>query len=322
MRPTLYFIVNQGAGTGRTARLWKKIKHMLEEQKIPYEAFFTEYEHHATVLARQLTAADDSALKEAVYLVVVGGDGTVNEVLNGIRDFDRVRLGVIPSGSGNDFARNLWIPKNPRKSLPMILECMDREIRDGIPAPAMDLGTVSWPGCEKPCIFCISAGVGLDAIVCKKALHSLIKKVLNALHLGKLTYLILTVASLFTMDTAEVTMTGDDHTDKSFHKMIFAAVMNLRTEGGGVPMAPAAVPTDGFLSVGSASGIPKWKTFFCLPFLVAAKQERIRGFEMTNAKNLVLESDKPMVLHADGEYCGDVRKAEFHCLKGRLRLLR
>ena len=72
----------------------------------------------------------------------------------------------------------------------------------------------------------------------------------------------------------------------------------------------------------SASGIPKWKTFLCLPFLVAAKHERIRGFAVTDVEKVVLKSDKPMVLHADGEYCGDVTKAEFACLKGKLKLLR
>mgnify|MGYP000181766728 CR=1 FL=1 len=50
--------------------------------------------------------------EEPVYLLVVGGDGTINEVLNGITDFDKVRFGVIPTGSGNDFGRNLETAEN------------------------------------------------------------------------------------------------------------------------------------------------------------------------------------------------------------------
>ena len=68
---------------------------------------------------------------------------------------------------------------------------------------------------------------------------------------------------------------------------------------------------DGLLSLGSASGIAKWQTFFLLPFLVAAKQEHINGFTIRNEKGFRLILDKPMVLHADGEYCADVTRVEF-----------
>ena len=67
-------------------------------------------------------------------------------------------------------------------------------------------------------------------------------------------------------------------------------------------MAPHASVQDGLLSLGSASGIAKWQTFFLLPFLVAAKQEHINGFTIRNEKGFRLILDKPMVLHADGEY--------------------
>ena len=85
--------------------------------------------------------------------------------------------------------------------------------------------------------------------------------------------------------------------------MIFAASMNLPAEGGGVPMAPDASPQDGLLSLSSAAGIAKWRTFFLLPLLVAAKQEGIKGFNIRDEKGFRVVLDKPMVLHADGEYC-------------------
>ena len=73
----------------------------------------------------------------------------------------------------------------------------------------MDLGQVSWNGYEKPRLFAISAGAGLDALVCKKALKSKVKDALNKLHLGKLTYLFLTVQSLFTMQTTDAAAVFD-----------------------------------------------------------------------------------------------------------------
>lgn len=318
MNQKLYFIVNRGARTGRASGVWHKVQKLLCKKQIDYKAYETKYENHAAQLAQKISEQP----VPVVYLVVVGGDGTINEVLNGITDFEKVRLGIIPTGSGNDFGRNLWIPKSPQKCLAQILRCIEREQNEKMPIPRLDLGQVIWEGCDRPRIFGISAGIGLDAIVCKKALHSRLKKILNFFHMGKLVYLIFTIQSLFGMDTAEVHYRIKEGEQGTLHKMIFSAAMNLRAEGGGVPMAPKASPTDGLLSLSSASGIPKWKTFFCLPILVAAKHERIRGFSVINTASVSLSSDKPMVLHADGEYCGDVRKAEFTCLSGKLQLLR
>ena len=95
---------------------------------------------------------------------------------------------------------------------------------------------------------------------------------------GKLQwYLMLTVQTLFSMRTFQANVTTNGETE-SYENMIFAAAMNLRAEGGGVPMAPESVPDDGKISLSSASGIPKWKTFFLLPLLAMGKQGRIRGF--------------------------------------------
>lgn len=226
---------------------------------------------------------------------------------------------MIPTGSGNDFARNLGILRDTREDLREITACIDQE-QNGEKLQRIDLGKVSWKGCEKPRIFGISAGAGLDAIVCKKALHSKLKKILNRFHLGKLTYLMLTVQTLFSMRTFQANVTTDGETE-SYENMIFAAAMNLRAEGGGVPMAPESVPDDGKISLSSASGIPKWKTFFLLPLLAMGKQGRIRGFDVKDGSEIVMELDQPVVLHADGEYCGDVQHICFHCMKKTLWLL-
>ena len=194
----IQIIVNNGAGTGQAHRVWKETQRLLRGYKIKYEAHMTRYRGHATKLAEEISGRKGN---DPVYMLVVGGDGTINEVLNGILDFDRVRLGVIPTGSGNDFGRNLKLPKTPKESLRQICACIRKDQR-GLELRRIDLGQVRWEGCEKPRIFGISAGLGLDALVCKKALNSRLKQVLNRFHLGKLTYLALTVQSLFTMETA------------------------------------------------------------------------------------------------------------------------
>ena len=305
----LYFIVNQTSRSGKGAVIWNELESYLKKNNIVYKARVAGHKGHATELAAKISTLDD----EDIRIIVVGGDGTVNEVINGIKDFSKVKIGIIPTGSGNDLARGLGIKGTHLQQLEKLVKSEHQKV--------IDLGKVTWNGYEKPRYFAISSGVGLDAIVCKKALTSKLKKVLNKLHLGKLTYIILTIQTLFSMDTMEANVIIDDTTKKSFHKVIFTAAMNFRAEGGGVPMSPGASPTDGKLSVCNVSGIPKWRTFFVLPFLVMAKHENFKGVDIRDCKCYEMHMNKPVVLHADGEYLGDVTDVKFECVPQKLRVI-
>lgn len=304
----LYFIVNPKSRTGKGLNIWRDVKKYLKDNNIKYKAMDTKYEGHATELAKELCKLP----YDKINLVVIGGDGTINEVLNGITDFDKINFGVIPTGSGNDFARGLGIKGNPVEQLVKIIMSEKTD--------AIDIGKVTWGEEEKSRYFAISSGVGLDAIVCKKALTSKLKTFLNKLHLGKLTYIILTVQTLFSMTTADFKVKLDGE-ERDLTKVIFSAAMNFRAEGGGVPMAPRADAKDGLLSVCMVHTIPKWRTFFCLPFLCAAKHEKIKGFDIVNCKKCEIEISEPVVLHADGEYVEDVNVVTFECVPGRLNLI-
>jgi YegS/Rv2252/BmrU family lipid kinase len=309
----LYFIANQTSCTGKGANTWKEVQNILKEKHAAYASFLTEYEGHATLLAKEICRKEDSD----ICIVVVGGDGTMNEVINGIEHFERIRFAMLPAGSGNDFARGLGISRNAVENIERIL---DGYAKGKSFYKKVDLGRVTWDNGSRFKLFGISSGVGMDAIVCKKALHSGLKTFLNKIHLGKLTYVLLTIQTLFSMETAELTAEFDGK-KKKFHKLIYMAAMNLRAEGGGVPMAPDATPFDGILSVCSASGIPKWRTFFCLPILLAAKHERLKGFQLNNCQNVKIHISRPFVLHADGEYCGDVTDAVFSCEAQKLHMI-
>lgn len=305
----LYFIVNEKSRSGKGAQIWKQVEVELQNRGIDYEAHITEYGGHATLLANKLSRLPD----EEIRLIVVGGDGTANEVVNGIVDFEKVIFGMIPTGSGNDLARGLGKLGGPIEELDKILES------DG--TDRIDLGQVEWKEGEKPRLFLISAGIGLDAMVCKKALTSKLKKVLNAIKLGKLTYIILTLRMLFNMTQAEAVGRYDKKNHKKFPKLIFAAAMNFRAEGGGVPMAPRADARDGKLSVCSIGGIPKIVALFLLPRLVTATHEKVHCVSIVDCDSCEMRLDTPFVLHTDGEYCDDVTEVRFTCLPGKLRIL-
>ena len=199
----LYFIVNEKSRSGRGAQIWKEVQRELVKRGIHYRHYVTEHEGHATRLAVEICAKTD----DDICLAVVGGDGTANEVINGITHPEKVRFGLIPTGSGNDLARGLKLSGTPLENLARMLSCMQRG-REA--CTVIDLGEVAWDDCEKPRKFAISAGVGLDALVCKKALTSKLKVFLNKLHLGKLTYLLITVQSLFSMQTTEAAVRLDE----------------------------------------------------------------------------------------------------------------
>ena len=306
-----YFLVNITGGGGRTKKIWHDLSLELKDRDVRYKAYKTKGDEHVRALAGRISELPDD---EDIRLVVVGGDGTINNVLNGIRNFDRVALAVIPTGSGNDFARGLGIAKDPVAALQDILGDKGEEpvVR------RIDLGKVTWEGGER--VFGISAGAGLDALVCKQALTSRLKNVLNKINMGQMIYSLLTVKDLFTMKyiKGRAVLGG---AEMFLDKMIFLAAMNFSCEGGGVPMAPDACSDDGVLSVCLAAGVPKLRTFLCFPRLLAAKHQNLKGFTLRDCADLKLEFEIPVVVHADGEYVGDLSSISIECLPGRLRCL-
>ncbi len=314
-----YFIVNKAGGSGNARKTWRQVAKLMDEKGIEYKAFATEYPGHATEIAKRI-----STLREKdIRLIVVGGDGTINEVLNGIENFEKIKFGVIPTGSGNDFARGLGIPKDTKEALEIILSSVGEN--------RIDLGRVRADNSADR-IFGISSGIGLDAIVCKKVQSSVMKKVLNKLHLGSLSYILMTIQNLFTMKKYNVHVRVHkenkpevpdiiENYSVDYCDLIFLSGMNFKAEGGGVPMAPGALADDGLLSICAVNGIPKWRAFFMLALLVKEKHKGHKGINLYNAERLDFAADVPMVLHADGEYLGDVKKITMECMHNKLKIL-
>lgn len=83
-----YFIINPNSRSGKGALIWRDLENILRERNIKYQTFFTEYKGHAVKLSASITASipEDSQIK----LIAVGGDGTIQEVLSGVKDISRV----------------------------------------------------------------------------------------------------------------------------------------------------------------------------------------------------------------------------------------
>ena len=187
-----YFILNPNSQTGKGRLIWKKqLLPCLKASKSHWKAFYTRYPGHCTQIVSQLTSTGS----EPVTIVILGGDGTLNEAVNGIKHFENVTLGYIPTGSSNDFARGMKQNSDPLETLHNILQ-NKHELW-------LDYGVVQAPG-KAPQRFIVSSGIGFDAYVTDEALTSPIKNVLNAIHMGKLTYALIALKKLVTISLQPV----------------------------------------------------------------------------------------------------------------------
>ena len=305
------FIVNEASGRGRGGKIWRALRREMLEQELPFRAWCTRSPGEATALA-QLACQDAQELQK---LVVVGGDGTVNEVLNGISDFAQIALGVVPIGSGNDFVRGLGLPRDPRAALERVFAASgDARI---------DLGQVCVDG-QAPRRFGISAGIGMDAWVCAQVDASRAKAGLNRFGLGSLSYGLMTLSAAWNLETANgnVTFTtpyGRHRQDLS--NLIFLACMNFPWEGGGVPIAPEASAVDGCFSVCFAENLGRSQVFAKLPLLALGRHPHTEGVTLLKASRVEVQLEMPLYVHADGEVPGRVRRVTFDVLPQKLRVL-
>lgn len=309
----LYFVVNKYGGRGKSVGRWRIVKEVLDKRGEKYSVIFSERRGHAREIAASLTEKGS----EKKDIVIIGGDGTINEFLNGVDDFSVFRLGVIPAGSGNDFSRGLHLPRhNPKKSIKAIL--------DGKKESVIDIGVVTTnpDSAEKKRFrFCISAGFGLDALICQKNETSKIKTLLNRLHIGKLSYIAITLATFIGMKSETVRVRFDDGEEKVFERLIFLSAMNFPAEGGGVRMNPRAKADDALLSSCAAFGISNLMAFLKFPFVILGLHTHLRNFHFKDFKKLEAFSDVPVVVHTDGEYGGEVKALRIECESAKLRII-
>lgn len=315
-----YFLVNTNGASGKAQLIWAKAKNKLDALAIQYKVYSCSSSSQAAQAAgliSQIPQSKDADKK----LVVVGGDGAINAVLNGIKDFSSLKLAVLPTGSGNDFFRG-WRKLSPNAVhikahdtntvLNLILASRDETLID-IGLARCDDGSTH--------LFGISAGLGLDALVCRKVAVSKLKTLLNKISLGNLVYSLMTVITLFSMKTSRVSITSAEHGTQTYDRFIFLAAMNFACEGGGVPMAPTAQPNDSLISTCLAAGVARLSAFFKFPSLVAGKHASLKGFTLHDCTALDISTQTPLPFHTDGECLCDTNTLHIECVPHKLRVM-
>lgn len=285
----LHFIVNPASSSGNASKIWTTVSKILAKRNVSYNAHLTDGPLSATVYAREICKNDANPV-----IVVIGGDGTVNETVTGIDDFSRVTFGYIPAGSSNDLARDIGLTTDPEEGIEAILNPSEYI--------NLDIGKIIAGSYERN--FAVSAGIGYDASICHEALKSNIKDFLNKLHLGKLTYVVIALKQLARAPRRGCTVQIGDEKPIMFSKYLFITTMVHRYEGGGLMFCPDAKYDDGMLDVCAAHNLWKLKVLRILPTAYKGEHTRFKGIDTYKCKKITIVSEKPAPIHADGESCG------------------
>lgn len=239
-------------------------------------------------------------------LIVAGGDGTINDVVNGLGRAgfpENVTLALLPSGTGNDFAATLTIPEDPEEAVAVIRQSRVR---------TLDAARVRSGRAGEP--FCINVATGGLGAQISDANDEQFKS-----KWGKLSYLRASLEVSRNFDVREVALTLDG--ERSMIRAVNVAVGNCRYAGGGWPAAPRANPEDGLLDVVVIEDIGLKELLTLTPSALAGVdylgQE---GVFSTRAREIQVEADPGLVFTVDGEVIGD-DPAEFTVLPRALKVI-
>lgn len=302
-----YFIVNPEAGSGRSRRIWPEIAAKAEEIWGNCNFVFTRKEGDATRYARL------AAEKGKTWVVAVGGDGTVHEVVNGLMQAEvsqkgNILLGIISMGSGDDFIKSLDLPKDPMKAL---------HILKNKKAKAIDLIRVSYLNHEqkKESRYSMNlADFGLGGKVMQKVNAS------SKRFGSKLTYLFHSVASFLTFRSFSAVLETEER-NYHFHYLIMGLVANGKFFGSGMCVAPEAEVDDGWMNVilVEKMGIVNFLKMIS-PIYRREKIENESIFRMKVKRMHVQPTSlKPVYIELDGEQPGTL-PATFELLPRSLKL--
>jgi diacylglycerol kinase (ATP) len=301
----LKIIVNPTSGRGAGARSIRGIKEKLDAKKVPYDLVVTDKPWHAVELTK-------TAVKEGYKIVVaVGGDGTANEVINGLMQAKLEKLGtaamgMLTVGRGNDFAFSMDIPIGLDESLETLLA------NKRIP---IDIGFVKGGDYPQGRYFGNCIGIGFDAVVGfvavkLKPLRGFPSYILGALLTNYIYFKPPRIKAVFDTETL------DDH-------FLMVSVMNGRRLGGGFMMAPNGNPNDALFDVCVTKKVSKGKVLELIPHFMKGDQydyEPVRLIQTTTLKASALDGTLPV--HVDGEtLCTEGKELDIKLLERQIELI-
>ena len=266
-----FLIVNLIAGRGRCKAIFPKVKLELDRRHIDYDLHYTNEPLEAVDVAKMGIEAGFTRI------AAMGGDGTVNEVSNGLLGAD-VTLGVIPAGTGNDFVRMMGIPSDPLAALDVLTHGAERTV---------DVGRVAADR-----YFVNGLGIGIDAKVARDVLA------MERLR-GAPAYLYAAVKEVFRFPAFDVRIQSPGW--EASVNCLSLGIANGKYCGGGFMLAPRAVIDDGLIDVAAIGDFPKLERLFRLPQARAGKHLDLPQVRYHQAAEATVSSEAQLIAHMDGE---------------------
>jgi diacylglycerol kinase (ATP) len=281
------FIINPVAGNGRGEKIYNRLIQEDYFKRLHKKVYLTGYYGHAEEIAKQVIQDSQPEIKA---IIVVGGDGTIHEVVNGIGKY-RVPIGYIPGGSGNDFGRGCRIKGKPEQIVRNIVE--------------NPVGTSYWIGDllienGEQRHFVNSIGFGFDAEIAENANQSVFKKLLNRFHVGKLSYVIALIMVLFKFKPfeLEIEVNGSRQVLK---KCWMVTVSNHQFYGGGMKIIPTAKIQAKKMPVLIIQDISKWKILGLFLTVFTGKHTSFKEVTVLEVEKVAIYSKKPIFYQVDGQ---------------------
>ena len=300
-------IVNPAGASGRAWKTWTQLEPVLAGHG--YTLYKSTPEKGIGDICRELTSRGTETA-----IIVIGGDGSFNEALNGIADLENTLFGFVPCGTGNDLERDMDLPKDRRRLLERILEGQVRR--------EADIGELTYKtqGGYSTRRFNISSDVGFGAATCAFADRSRLKPILNRLGLGQLIYLIQAVKVCATVAPADITVTiaGRSHT---YRRCLSAIAMNHCYEGGGFKFCPHASHTDGKLDLCIGGGLTIPQFVHVLLRAYKGTHGSMKGIHLKRARQVEMKSTQPLWVHTDGEVLGTTTYVRMRIIDQKLKML-
>lgn len=282
-----FVIINLTSGNSSSKQKWSQIEKLLNSYNFDFDFVFTEHENHSSELVQQ-------AIKnEILNIICVGGDGTLHNIVNGIMDqkvvpSDKIAIGMIPIGTGNDWVKTHSIPNDFEKAIQLITNGNKK---------AQDLGKIEFlNGLKKTVYFNNLAGVGFDGFV--------VSKVHKYKHFGAIAYLVGAALGLFSFKNfnSKVVVNKKEISFKTL--MILVGLCNY--SGGGMQLTKDVNPFDGLFDISIVKNIGKLDIIKNLIKLFNGKivsHKKVVTLK-SNSITIKINEDNLPFIQADGELIG------------------
>jgi diacylglycerol kinase (ATP) len=294
------FVVNPASGNGAAGKTWERTRELAAARGLDGDALVTEAPGHAVELAR------GAAESGARLVVAVGGDGTINEIVNGLlaAGTSEVELAVVPRGTGDDFARTFGIPTDVESALAVAANGQARPVDVGRATYAVDEGTA-----ER--YFANFAGAGISGAIARRGART--SRRLGA----KAAYMWATVAVFLRWSSVPMRIELDGELREG--QMFEVVVSNGMYAAGGMKIAPEARPDDGQFDAVLIGDVSKADFVTTFPKIYRGRHTSHPKIDVVRASTIAVDASQPLPVVLDGEQPGTT-PARFEIVPGALKL--